>query len=115
MMMRTTAAILGLAVALAAPYAAAQNPQAAPPAAAPLVAPPNAPSPPPEKIAPPGRDVHADNQTLSDKLSQQHGTLHPPAAVDPGMAVSPSPRQQGSMPVIPPPGSPGGNQSVVPK
>jgi hypothetical protein len=95
------------------PYAAgyAQNPQPAPPGVQPPpVASPSAPTPPPEKVAP---GALADNQTLSDRLSRQKGTLHPPAAVDPGMTVQP--HATGSMPVIPPPGTPGGNQNVVPK
>jgi hypothetical protein len=54
------------------------------------------------------------SQTLSDKLSQQQGTLQPPP-VDPGIR-KPLPQQgQGTMTVIPPPGTPGGNQQVVPK
>jgi hypothetical protein len=35
--------------------------------------------------------------------------------VDPGMTVRPPARGGGSTPVIPPPGSPGGNPSVIPK
>lgn len=92
---------------VAAP-AFAQNPQPASPTDPTVpVAPPNAASPPPEQIAPP------DNN-LSKQLSRQKGTLKPPD-VDPGMTVVP-PRTNGtSTPVIPPPGSPGGNPSVVPK
>jgi hypothetical protein len=52
--------------------------------------------------------------TLSDKLSRQRGTLMPPA-VDPGMRVHPPQRSSGTMPVIPPPGTPGGDQKLVPK
>jgi hypothetical protein len=82
--------------------ARAQNPQPAPPALqhAP-VAPPNAPNPPPEKIEP--------NSTTTDR-----GTLKPPN-VDPGMAVQPPANTRGTMPVVRPPGTPGGNQRVVPK
>jgi hypothetical protein len=71
------------------------------------VAPPNATQPPPEKIAPPAPD-------LSSRLSRDKGTITPPN-VDPGMSVSPPARGAGTTPVIPPPGSPGGNPSVVPK
>ena len=49
---------------------------------------------------------------LSDKLSQSKGVLCPPD-IDPGMKA-PTP-DTGKMPVIPPPGSPGGDQSVQPK
>jgi hypothetical protein len=50
--------------------------------------------------------------TLSDKLSQSNGVICPPN-VDQGMKA-PTPNT-GKMPVIPPPGSPGGNPSVQPK
>ena len=89
---------------------AAQNPQSTSPANPTVpVAPPNAPSPPPERIAPPESDG-----TLSDRLSKQKGTIAPPD-VDPGMTVRPSGQGAATTPVIPPPGSPGGNRSVVPK
>jgi hypothetical protein len=121
-MIRTIAAMLLLAVVVATPRAEAQNPQPAPPGETPApMAPSNSPSPPPEQIAPAGKDVHggnqplSDKQTLSSKLAQQQGTLQPPHGVDPGMAVNPPAQTQGTMPVIPPPGSPGGNQQVVPK
>ena len=49
---------------------------------------------------------------LSNKLSESNGVICPPN-VDQGMKA-PTPHT-GNMPVIPPPGSPGGNQSVQPK
>jgi hypothetical protein len=49
---------------------------------------------------------------LSNKLSQSNGVICPPD-VDPGMKA-PTPNT-GTMPVIPPPGSPGGNQNLQPK
>jgi len=115
-MIRSFAVLLCVGVALAAPRAEAQNPQPAPPGVTPApVAPPSSPSPPPEQIAPPGKDAQAGGHTLSDKLARQQGMLDPPRAVDPGMAVQPPAQAQGTMPVIRPPGSPGGNQQVVPK
>jgi hypothetical protein len=54
----------------------------------------------------------ASSGELSNKLSQSGGVICPPN-VDPAMKA-PSPNT-GSMPVIPPPGSPGGNQNVQPK
>jgi hypothetical protein len=96
------------ALILAAGPALAQNPQPANPANPTVpVAPPNAAPPPPEQIAPPDR-------SLSDRLSRDKGTIAPPN-VDPGMTVRPPARCVGSTPVIPPPGSPGGNPSVIPK
>jgi hypothetical protein len=43
------------------------------------------------------------------------GVLHPPGGVDPGMTKPPPNPQAYPMPVVPPPGSPGGNTTVVPK
>jgi hypothetical protein len=50
---------------------------------------------------------------LGDKLARSDGVLCPPSNVDPAMRA-PAP-ETGKMPVIPPPGSPGGDQSVRPK
>jgi hypothetical protein len=107
---------------LAATPALAQNPgTAAPENPTVPMAPQNAPAAPPERIAPhPGVAApsaptpSAGNGTLSDQLSKKQGTVAPPN-VDPGMTVGPSTGSAGRMPVIPPPGSPGGNNSVVPK
>jgi hypothetical protein len=96
------------ALILVAPPALAQNLQPATPANPTVpVAPRNAPSPPPERIAP-------FNGNRTDQLSRQKGTIAPPN-VDPDMQVHPPRNSRATMPVIPPPGSPGGNQSVVPK
>jgi hypothetical protein len=50
---------------------------------------------------------------LGDKLAQTDGVICPPAGVDPDIRA-PTP-QSGTMPVIPPPGSPGGDPTVRPK
>jgi hypothetical protein len=52
------------------------------------------------------------NQSLSEKLDQTNGVICPPN-VDPGIKA-PTP-DAGKMPVIPPPGSPGGDPNVQPK
>ena len=52
------------------------------------------------------------NQNLSDKLEQTNGVICPPN-VDPGIKAPTPP--SGDMPVIPPPGSPGGDPTVQPK
>jgi hypothetical protein len=52
------------------------------------------------------------SQTLSEKLEQTDGVLCPPN-IDPDIKA-PTP-QAGPMPVIPPPGSPGGDPTVRPK
>jgi hypothetical protein len=54
------------------------------------------------------------NSNLSDKLARSGGVICPPQQVDPDMKA-PTPPGGGTMPVIPPPGSPGGDQSVQPK
>ena len=57
--------------------------------------------------------VGQSNEALGDKLARSDGTLCPPSNVDPQMRA-PTP-ETGKMPVIPPPGSPGGDPSVRPK
>jgi hypothetical protein len=52
------------------------------------------------------------NKTLSEKLDQTAGVFCPPD-IDPAIKV-PTPNA-GKTPVIPPPGSPGGDPSVQPK
>jgi hypothetical protein len=53
------------------------------------------------------------SQSLSDKLAQSEGVICPPAGVDREMQVAPP--DGGKLKVIPPPGTPGGDQSVQPK
>ena len=115
-MTRNIGFLVGLAASLALPcLAGAQNPQPAQPHEPPSVAPPNSPQPPPERVAPrdsaPGT---VGRGNFSDRLSQRQGTLQPPA-VDPGIHAPLPPNSQDTMPVIPPPGTPGGNRNVVPK
>jgi hypothetical protein len=52
-------------------------------------------------------------KNLSDQLAQSKGVICPPKDVDPQMTAPPP--GGGSMPIIPPPGSPGGNPNVQPK
>ena len=54
------------------------------------------------------------DQTLSERLDRSGGVIHPPANVDPEMHVKP-PATGDKMPVLPAPGSPGGDPSVKPK
>jgi hypothetical protein len=53
------------------------------------------------------------SRTLSDQLAQSKGVICPPAGVDPGISVPPT--GGGRTPVIPPPGTPGGDPSIQPK
>ena len=60
-------------------------------------------------------DAANPNQPLSEKLDKSGGVLRPPTGIDPGIhapAPEPDPR---TTPVIPPPGTPGGNQNIQPK
>jgi hypothetical protein len=64
-----------------------------------------------------GGDAEMEKQgssNLSDKLARSGGVICPPQQVDPDMKA-PTPRGGGNMPVIPPPGSPGGDPNVQPK
>jgi hypothetical protein len=51
----------------------------------------------------------------SDKLNQSRGVIKPGGNIDPKMQVAPPDPGPTSTPVIPPPGSPGGNPNVIPK
>lgn len=61
----------------------------------------------------PPTDVSGSGGTLSDKLSDTNGVIHPQGTVDPSMEKSAP--QTGRMPVIPPAGSPGNAPDVQPK
>jgi hypothetical protein len=108
-MKQQTPFLLGIIAWLASlGCAGAQNPQPAPPQETHTqLAPPASAQPPPERIAP-----DRGKNTLSNWLSQ--GTLDPPA-VDPGIRAPVPQQSNGTMRVIPPPGSPGGDQRVAPK
>jgi hypothetical protein len=85
---------------------ATANAQTTPPAQAP-------------KDCPPGTNSNApglnndSRGNLSDKLASSKGIICPPAGVDREMQQKPP--EGGAMKVVPPPGSPGGDQRVQPK
>jgi hypothetical protein len=64
-------------------------------------------------IAPEGTTTGQSREPLGDKLAKFDGVLCPPAGVDPQMRA-PTP-DTGNTPVIPPPGSPGGDPTIRPK
>jgi hypothetical protein len=64
------------------------------------------------QLGPDNNPRDPSKQDLSDKLAQTEGVLCPPS-VDPDIKV-PAP-ETGTMPVVPPPGSPGGEPNVLPK
>lgn len=77
------------------------------------------PSTPTAKDCPPGTSANAptingdSKQNLSEKLASSKGIICPPAGVDSEMQQKPP--EGGAMKVIPPPGSPSGDQRVQPK
>ena len=110
--------LLGLACALTTPAFAQAPPQTKPPVT------PKVEQNSPDNCTPAtvgqGSDIDdktqaklAQDKSLSDKLARSSGVICPPAHVDPDI-TQPAPGG-GRMPVIPPPGSPGGDQSVQPK
>jgi hypothetical protein len=74
---------------------------------------PTTPVPPRGTIVPEGTTTGQAREPLGDKLAKSDGVLCPPQGVDPEMRA-PTP-DAGNTPVIPPPGSPGGNPDVRPK
>jgi hypothetical protein len=95
------------AVIATAPLDFAQSQVLSPPAGAPLQ------TPECQRGAGPAVGEATGSATLSDQLSQSKGIICPPAGVDPGIAAPPV--GGGRTPVIPPPGTPGGDPSIVPK
>lgn len=57
--------------------------------------------------------IEQSREPLSDRLAQSGGVLCPPVNIDPQMQKSPP--DEGKTPVIPPPGSLGGDPLVRPK
>jgi hypothetical protein len=90
-----------------ATLAFAQTPLPTPPSAAPPQAPEC------QRGTAPTLGETTGSATLSDRLSQSKGIICPPAGVDPGIAAPPV--GGGVTPVIPPPGTPGGDPFIVPK
>jgi hypothetical protein len=97
------------------PPTSATPPRTAPPAA--VQAANCAPMAPTGSAAPdgaPGSTVgRSSSEPLGDKLAKSDGVMCPPNGVDPEIRA-PTP-DAGTTPVIPPPGSPGGDPSVRPK
>ena len=104
-MRRTTLIVIALGLALLAPSSVA-------------LAQPSDGRAPRQDCAPSG-DSNAPTvgggpaRDLSDKLADSQGVICPPPSGDRDMQVAPP--GGGKLKVIPPPGSPGGDQSVQPK
>src|SRR5438309_707736 len=111
---RVLMAASGTAIAQAPPAPATPPPQTAPPS--PQLATdctPMKPVRPQGTVAPEGTTTGQRAEPLGDKLAKSDGVLCPPSGVDPEIRA-PTP-DTGNTPVIPPPGSPGGDPSVRPK
>jgi hypothetical protein len=106
MRMLSVIAAVGAVVATAS-LGFAQSQVPSPPARAPLEIPKC------QRGASPTPGDTTGSSSLSDQLSQSKGIICPPAGVDPGIAAPPV--GGGRTPVIPPPGTPGGDPSIVPK
>jgi hypothetical protein len=104
-------ALMAGASAQAPPTPATPPAQTAPPAS--VRAADCAPAQPRGTVTPEGTTTGQRAEPLSDKLAKSDGVLCPPAGVDPEIRA-PTP-DTGNTPVIPPPGSPGGDPSVRPK
>jgi hypothetical protein len=109
-----TAAPLTAAILATVLVAPAQGQGASPGASAPCSPslPPGSPGTAPTGEGEPHNPAPGPDN-LSARLAQSDGVICPPPAVDPGMKL-PTP-EAGNTPVIPPPGSPGGDPSVRPK
>ena len=100
-------------------WAQTNQPPATYPRVIPAPVPPGSPRPNPtipEKRSPSlsSESTSNSNTTLSDQLHKSDGVIRPPANTDNGLVQTP-PASGATMPVIPPPGAPGGRQDVTPK
>ena len=111
---RHSSALAMLAFALAGAFvlwiAASSLSRAQPtaPSAAPTLQAPN------PDAAKPSPTLPSTGETLSERLDRSDGVIRPPSVGDSEIRVPPK-ENTGTMPVIPPPGTPGGSQSVQPK
>jgi hypothetical protein len=69
----------------------------------------------PSRIVPQEPEPGISGSSLSKQLDRSGGVIRPPAGVDPGIAKPPPAVSPHSTPVVPPPGSPGGNPEIEPK
>ena len=59
--------------------------------------------------------ISGSSKPLSEKLDKSGGVIRPPANIAPDMTVRAPDPDPGTTRVIPPPGSPGGDPTIVPK
>jgi hypothetical protein len=106
-------ALTGTALAQAPPTPATPPAKTATPAPPPTAGNGNTACAPHDTVAPKGTTTGRSREPLGDKLAKSDGVLCPPSGVDPEIRA-PTP-EGGNTPVIPPPGSPGGDPTVRPK
>ncbi len=107
---RRALALCALMLAWAPPFATAQTQNA------PELQTPDAGAGSPQGQKPPSSSLPSTEQNPSETLGRSGGVIKPPGGVDSGISVPPKDSGAGSaMPVIPPPGAPGGNPNVQPK
>jgi hypothetical protein len=116
----TGSLVVGSLVLLASQGAVAQAPPVTPSPPTAAGPTPSATQCAPSRIAPEQGTITSPNATtgqarepLGDRLARSDGVICPPAGIDTEMRI-PAP-DVGTMPVIPPPGSPGGTPNVQPK
>jgi hypothetical protein len=74
-----------------------------------------------EAVSPPSRENSEKvpgvnpSQTLSEQLDKNNGVINPPPVGDAAINTTVPNPNPGTMPVIPPPGSAGGDERVQPK
>jgi hypothetical protein len=103
-------AALLVALALGTPAIAQSPPELAPPPGAPQDA-----TPPSESTTPPVVPGKPDEKPLSEELKENEGVLEAPKALDQGIVREAPVPEPNTTPVIPPPGSPGGDPNPQPK
>jgi hypothetical protein len=104
---------VAVAAAVSALSVLAPQAQSAPNDVPLLPQPPNQNACPPDINRAPRSNETTGSPSLSDQLAATKGVICPPAGVDPGIAAPPV--GGGRTPVIPPPGTPGGDPSIQPK
>lgn len=77
-------------------------------------APKTPPSRIPEKVGPPLNTPPAPEDEGHQNLKRENGVIKPQKNLDPEMTIKP-PDTGARTPVIPPPGTPGGDKSIQPK
>jgi hypothetical protein len=104
--LRLVVPVISVLVTVAAANVALAQPTTNPPSERGATCPPDVKGEPPTVGG-------GSSEPLSDKLAQSKGVICPPAGVDREMQVTPP--GGGKLKVIPPPGTPGGDQHLQPR